>query len=238
MAIGNFKDAMNYFDIILKNNPKSHVWFGKEVSMFYWETLDKNRRSFNIDKDIHPGIKEGHAIHTKSPEEFIREYPEYENLSTKFQHLRIEDQRPIEVPGKTDELLLLTAELARWVQVDSPGFMPNKRQYRMFGLAVLEAAQTLRRHIISLRVSGRGLEVPDSYSSRTDNISNEQQAHTFTWRDFFDIIVRWRQVSAFGDAVWWTDSFPKKEYKERHGITTWILDGSGSNVRCYLLCCV
>lgn len=121
-------------------------------------------------------------------------------------------------------------------------------QHRMFGLATLQMAQSLRTHISSVRLGGPGLQIPDASSScasysatessmtstrtRTRNSSSRNNGnggssggngpvsggggsgtgprshpaevptgkrqntaeHTFAWRDFLDIVVRWRQV--------------------------------------------
>ena len=62
-------------------------------------------------------------------------------------------------------LLDLSEHYSDWIQLDCPGFLPNKRQHRMFGLAVLQMSTSLSRHIGSLRQGGVGLEVRDSCSS-------------------------------------------------------------------------
>ena len=138
-------------------------------------------------------------------------------------------------------------------------------QHKMFGLASLQMAQTLRTHLSSVRLGGPGLQIPDASSSgalspsalRIANMSNNDSSsscrngkgggrgergrergrdsksshqtqakvsgkslenssesqpvvpdpptgkrqndavHTFSWRDLFDIVVRWRQVREF-----------------------------------------
>lgn len=236
--MGNFKNAIRFFDAILEAHPGSHAWFSREIALQHWKKLDHNILSYNIDKEVHPDIKEGHAITSKDPQDFKRDFPDYESFATKYRDALEAESDLNEIPTHSPELLLLTAELARWVQLDSPGFIANKRHQRMFGIAVLQAAQALRTHVNLLKNSGRGFEVPDSFSSRTSIATpstDQEQSHIFGWRDFFEMIIRWRQVSAFGDAVWWTDLFTKKNITDRHGLTTWILDGSGLNVRYIVL---
>ena len=233
MVVGNFKNSIRFFDTILEGSPESNAWFRREVAFHYLQNIDNDVLSYNIDTEVHPGIKEGHSITATDPREFMREFPDYESAVTKYHDCLDNENGASEIPSQSQELLLLTAELARWIQLDCPGFMANKRHQRMFGIAVLQAAQTLRAHISLLRKGGRGLEIPNSCSSRTslDNVvTDNKNHHIFGWRDLFDIMIRWRQVSAFGDAVWWTDLFTTKNAADRHGITTWILDG-GTNVR-------
>jgi hypothetical protein len=63
-------------------------------------------------------------------------------------------------------LIALSADLGSWIQLDSPGFVPNRRQHRMFGFAVLQAAAVLRRHVELIRMEGVGVEIPNSMSSK------------------------------------------------------------------------
>lgn len=105
-------------------------------------------------------------------------------------------------------------------------------------------AQKLNAHVSKLRQGKRGLLVPDVASSNLnyfgiDKCSEEEGEecpagyHVFGWRDYFDVYVRWRQVSisAAGkapfefflfvlslnqlsepmDSVWWADRFPRSE---------------------------
>ena len=232
-ALGQYKSAVKIFDRLLEMNPKDSAWFKREVTYFYWKYLDENVLNFNINREIHPRVKEGYATSAQDHEEFMKDYPDYESLAMKYGYLMQKDEGSFEMPEQGEQLLSLTAELASWVQVDSPGFTPHKRHYRMFGLAVLHAAQTLRMHVKSLISSGRGLEVPDSHSSHSDGVKLnvvKDNHHAFGWRDFFDIIVRWRQLSAPGDPIWWTDQLTQKQYHERQGMTTYMLNGVGVNV--------
>jgi tetratricopeptide (TPR) repeat protein len=63
-------------------------------------------------------------------------------------------------------LVSLTLPFAKLIQLDSPGFMPNRRQHRMFGLAVLQMATSLSLHFALIGQEGIGLQVPDAASSR------------------------------------------------------------------------
>jgi tetratricopeptide (TPR) repeat protein len=63
-------------------------------------------------------------------------------------------------------LVTLTTPFAKLIQMDSPGFMPNRRQHRMFGLAVLQMATSLSQHFALIGQEGIGLQVPDAASSR------------------------------------------------------------------------
>ena len=64
------------------------------------------------------------------------------------------------------QLVVATSHLSSMIQLDHPGFLPNLRQHRQFGLAVLQMSQSLLEHI-ALIVEGNqdGLFVSDASSS-------------------------------------------------------------------------
>ena len=68
-------------------------------------------------------------------------------------------------------LVECTAEWGSWVQLRSPGFLPNRRQQRMFGLSILQMATILRKHINLIRLEGVGVEIPNIMSSRESKVS-------------------------------------------------------------------
>ncbi|CAN0495577.1 unnamed protein product, partial [Discosporangium mesarthrocarpum] len=54
------------------------------------------------------------------------------------------------LPGPALAVLAVARPLGPGLQLQCPGFLPNARQHRMFGLAVLEVAQLVRHHWDSL----------------------------------------------------------------------------------------
>jgi hypothetical protein len=233
-ALGLFRQSIKTYDEVLKIDPKNSCWFRREIVYFYLKHADDSVISFNLNKAIHPRIKEGFATSSYDHVEFMKGYPEYKSLAIMHSKLAKGNDKPPKMPAKGYDVLKVTSKLGAWIQVDSPGFMPHKRHYRMFGLAVLQVAQTLRMHVASIKKTGRGVEVPDSYTSHSDGIkvkTAKPNHHEFAWRDLFDIIIRWRQLSAPGDPIWWTDQLTQKEYSERQGMTTYMLNGQGVNVR-------
>jgi hypothetical protein len=85
---------------------------------------------------------------------------------------------------------------AGMVQLRSVGFLSNKRQHRQFGLAVLEASQMMR---------GGGAATK--------------------WRECFNVLVKWRQISEPNDPVWWIDKLGKKTFEEGFGLQTPLVAG-------------
>ena len=57
--------------------------------------------------------------------------------------------------------------------------------------------------------------------------------HPFGWRDFFDIAVKWRQVSEPNDAVWWIDGLTTQAFEDGFGLQTPIVNGQLKTIRYY-----
>ena len=58
--------------------------------------------------------------------------------------------------------------------------------------------------------------------------------HSFAWRDFFDVAVKWRQLGEPFDTVLWIDCTAAQEDKhDKVGLQTFIHHGVGKNIRYY-----
>lgn len=114
------------------------------------------------------------------------------------------------------------------MQYHSPGFLRNSRQYRQFGLAALEVAQTCVKHWCT----PGGLVVPDSASSNPSHWQSTK-SHPFGWRDCYDAGVRWRQVSEPFDPVFYIDGLTRTAFEEGFGLQTPMVSGQNLVVRYY-----
>ena len=243
-ALGEFENARRMFQRLLKREPKHVAWFRME-SMLYSASV--SRRPLiaycpdnDLDVVVRDGITQGDVSRIPGPHSHYNSYDNRQASLVMSPNTLIaaseEHEDNNEIYNKTiirQQLVESTSRIGRWVQLTSPGFLPNKRNHVSFGLSVLQAAQTLARHVY-LKHSGRGgLYVPDSMSSKlnsygaqscewkpqscdatqndacphsdsvreansqreteTENMCPEGH-HLFGWRDYFDILVRWRQV--------------------------------------------
>ena len=87
---------------------------------------------------------------------------------------------------------------------DCPGFLPNTRHHRMFGLMVLHAA-----HVAKQAFAGNAVN----------------------WREVYEVGTRWRREAEPGDAVWWIDGLPEKAFAEGFGLHTPMQSGQLRVVR-------
>ena len=130
-------------------------------------------------------------------------------------------------------LIKMTCKLGQWLHLDSAGFLPNVRQQTMFGVAVVEMAQNILRLKICTPNSAMEL-IPNARSSKDYPIFvGSKDTHAFEWRDYFDVIVKWRQISEPNDAVWWIDRFPSQAFREGFGLQTPIVNGQLKTIRYY-----
>merc|ERR1711871_159355 len=74
-----------------------------------------------------------------------------------------------------------------------------------------------------------------SSGSTASDISSPKgkSTHSFGWRDFFDIAVKWRQVSEPNDAVWWIDALTTQAFEDGFGLQTPIVNGQLKTIRYY-----
>eukprot|EP01126_Amoeba_proteus_P048813 TRINITY_DN5665_c0_g3_i7.p1 TRINITY_DN5665_c0_g3~~TRINITY_DN5665_c0_g3_i7.p1 ORF type:complete len:397 (+),score=66.41 TRINITY_DN5665_c0_g3_i7:136-1326(+) len=121
---------------------------------------------------------------------------------------------------KGRKLLHYSAWYGRLLHQKAPGYLSNLRQQKMAGLAVVQVAQTMRDFWFHGKITVQG-----SGSSFTKAV------HPFGWRDLYDIIVRWRQISEPNDPVWWVDALTKEQFTEGFGSHTPMITGQCNVVR-------
>ena len=286
LAIGQFSKAEDYFRLLLNSYPDNIGWFQRQIAYYFWSKLDADPKTFCPDADIDPRLKEGTC--RKANWRSFMEIPRkrYQGdvdvapLTKPIGVPDVEDSKILE-SHKLIEMLGKISPLTSWIQLDAIGFVPNPRQHRQFGLAVLQMAAALREHcrLVKLNISAEtltssslsssssslsssssssssslssapyssssppsssssssaastsclapspktmvtscGLCIPNALASRkytyhapsssgsrisTLSAISRSSSHIFGWRDFFDIAVKWRQVSEPNDPVWW-----------------------------------
>lgn len=140
------------------------------------------------------------------------------------------------------KILMAADRIGSKIQYSHQGFLSNRRQHRMAGLAAIEVSQLLR-FAASHRNSGKALEIPDVGSSicaRGDSgiggggHGDRGSQHRLGWRDAMEVIVKWRQIAEPNDQVLWVDLLTKEEFLEGFGSHTPIYTGQTKCVRYYM----
>jgi len=62
-------------------------------------------------------------------------------------------------------------------------------------------------------------------------VAAQEKNHVFGWRDIYDIVIKWRQISEPNDPVWWVDLLTKEQFTEGFGSHTPMITGQCNVVR-------
>lgn len=156
-AIGEYGLAVKDYDATLDLDLDSMekfvlqclAFYQKEIALYTASKSNSDFCWFDIDGDIDPLFKEYWCkrLHPKDVcEKVFRQPPIRESL--KKGRLRKQEH------GMTKQkisLLLAADTIGRKIQYDCPGFLSNRRQHRMAGLAVIDIAQKVSRTWRSLQ---------------------------------------------------------------------------------------
>ena len=58
-SLGQFRSAVSQFSRALLLDQTSCCWYQREVALFIWSRLDKSLKTFNLDSEVDPRIKDG-----------------------------------------------------------------------------------------------------------------------------------------------------------------------------------
>ena len=218
--MGMFVDAVKTFNRVLQLQPDHFVvYFKKELCYYLLHRMNSSVFSVGIDGDVDKELKFGLSreirnVRYPSVGENGEEGKAYSEMFASYMQEQLDKpQTSLSEQEKLDicDVVAKSSYLSSFLQLDSPGFLFNRRQHRQFSLAVVHAFQHVKRHVSCLlRTStgdnlcepGMGLKIETLQSS-------SPSTHVLDWRGFFDIFVRWRQISDFKDQVWWVDRLPK-----------------------------
>ncbi|PIN18389.1 Molecular co-chaperone STI1 [Handroanthus impetiginosus] len=146
-AIGEFKDAIKDYDAALDLELDSMekfvlqclAFYQKEIALYTASKFNTEFSWFDLDGDIDPLFKEYWCkrLHPKNVcEKVYRQPPLRDSLrkgKLKKQEFSLTKQKAA--------LLQAADSIGKKIQYQCPGFLPNRRQYRMAGLAAIEIAQ-------------------------------------------------------------------------------------------------
>ncbi|XP_011099339.1 suppressor of RPS4-RLD 1 [Sesamum indicum] len=146
-AIGEFKEAVKDYDAALDLELDSMekfvlqclAFYQKEIALYTASKFNTEFSWFDLDGDIDPLFKEYWCkkLHPKNVcEKVYRQPPLRDSLrkgKLKKQEFSLTKQKAV--------LLQAADSIGKKIQYHCPGFLPNRRQYRMAGLAAIEIAQ-------------------------------------------------------------------------------------------------
>jgi len=144
---------------------------------------------------------------------------------------------PDAVPASQLDALLRAADaVGALTQYRQRGFLPNVRTRRAAGLAVIEAAQLLRRVGAAARGGGGGGPAPAAPGGEVVVLPRgashpSGSPRACGWRDLADVAARWRQLAEPADQVLWVDRLSAQEFEAGFGSHTPVFSGQTACVR-------
>ncbi|XP_047315854.1 suppressor of RPS4-RLD 1 [Impatiens glandulifera] len=160
-AIGEFKEAVkdydNTLDLELDSMDKFVLqclaFYQKEIALYTASRINSGLSWFDIDRDIDPLFKEYWCkrLHPKNVCEKVYRQPPLRD-SLKKVKLRKQD---FNMTKQKSTLLEAADSIGKRIQYSCPGFLPNRRQHRMAGLAAIEIAQKVTKAWRSLQTEWR-----------------------------------------------------------------------------------
>eukprot|EP00873_Tetraselmis_striata_P024599 jgi/Tetstr1/444863/TSEL_032705.t1 len=226
-ALGQYRQAAGEYAMALQSplgpgvdrdtaTRQVQSFYMKELALYYGNHVDSNLTEWNMDNDVEPQLKEQWTKRDAPTSEFLQTYKMQPGLY------------PLDIPPAVKEhpgvptLLEAAAVLGPMIHYRQAGFAANRRTQRMAGLAIIEAAQALRQAIDAHKI-GTPLQVSNAGSSGV--YEDRSGSHEFGWRDMYDILVRWRQLTEPNDAVIWIDRLSDTGLTEGFGAHTPIVIG-------------
>lgn len=181
------------------------------LSVYFQSRLDTPLQSFNIDKEILSSFKEN-ATKRKN----IKQW----NVKTKITNSTYTIQTNKEIGNKdTAEDVSLSRELkevcatdavrrkalqgilkesnkyGQLMQITSNGFLSNQRQWRQFGISVIDTTQEIRKWWQNIEEKGGEEEVV--MSELNDHARSSPKGAPYSYRDVADVAVRWYVIYLF-----------------------------------------
>ncbi|KAL9229808.1 hypothetical protein vseg_005237 [Gypsophila vaccaria] len=244
-AVGEFKKAVEdydaTFDLELDSMDKFVLqylaFYQKEIALYTASKIGSEFSYFDIDGDIDPLFKEYWCkrLHPKDICEKVYGQPSLQRFLKKSKN-----RKHFAMTKQRTSLLHGADSIGQKIQYHSPGFLPNKRQHRMAGLAVIEIAQKVSRYWRSLhaelknppkgtsKLARRGLTkesilMPSRNRGGPCSTSGSARA-TMSWQEVYSLAVKWRQISEPCDPVVWINKL-SEEFTAGFGSHTPIILG-------------
>ncbi|KAG1678968.1 hypothetical protein FOA52_013031 [Chlamydomonas sp. UWO 241] len=195
------------------------------MALYLYHSLDRAFREICLDAELLPLFKELWCKKGPPTAELISHYSSQPSVPSV--------PPPPPPPPDAEKAATLTAladGFGRLLQNQHQGFLPNVRQQRAAGLAIVELAQAMHEQLAARR-AGNTVWVSSAGSSVQAGASGR---HQFGWRDLMDIVVKWRQVAEPNDQVVWVDLLTRREFEAGFGSHTPMFTGQTKCVRYYM----
>ncbi|KAK4777177.1 hypothetical protein SAY86_005865 [Trapa natans] len=160
-AIGDYVAAVSDYDAVLDQELDSVdkfvlqclAFYQKEIALYTASKVSSDFCLFDIDGDLDPLFKEYWCkrLHPKNVCEKVYRQPP---LCDSMRKGKLKKQ-DFAMTKQKATLLLEADSIGKKIQYDCPGFLPNRRQHRMAGLAAIEIAQKVSKVWRSIQTEWR-----------------------------------------------------------------------------------
>lgn len=192
-TLGRFYESVKASTKVMLSNLRttfvpeySQSFYLREFARYLHSRLDTPLKEYRFDDDLDPSLKE---MWIKNLPWNAKNYTEQPGIQP-----HISDVEPVafkDLPNDAKILLCKASSFEELVQYHSDGFMANWRTNKAMALGVIDVAQTALRYWKS-PVSMRGWK-----------------GKRFSWRDIFEVALKWRKLTSMWYPVVWLDSLPK-----------------------------
>ena len=237
-SLGLLSQAVAAYTQILQQDPGHQCFYQRELCLYLHKTLDKDTAGYNTDIDLDPYFKEAYCKRHPTNHPRICNYSAQAGLSSSIPDVVLSDNVQYDA---MKQIVELSRKFGPLIQLNTPGFLSNLRQHRMCGLAILQMAQQARafwRQCPRKGPAKKGRGEPPAepegeflYFDQKGSSKENGKPHEFSWRDFIDIAVKWRQVSEPNDPVFWIDLLAPEAFAEGFGLQTPMVTGQMKVVR-------
>eukprot|EP01114_Cavostelium_apophysatum_P012936 TRINITY_DN3022_c0_g1_i3.p1 TRINITY_DN3022_c0_g1~~TRINITY_DN3022_c0_g1_i3.p1 ORF type:complete len:752 (-),score=181.03 TRINITY_DN3022_c0_g1_i3:565-2820(-) len=216
-GLGIMKAAVEDYSACVAIKADHVAWYQREVALFVHHHLDTPMSQFNIDVAMDKYFKESWCKRNHPAT-----LPKYQQQPPYNKAIPDVSANPKLSAAGEEVINKFVRRFGPRIQNNAAGYMPNKRQYAMTGLSMLDLAQRLKE------LWKKNQTTVDGKSS-----SGSQEPHEFGWRDMYDVIIKWRQLSEPNDPVWWVDLLSPEQFEEGFGSHTPMLTGQTQVIRYY-----
>ncbi|XP_071962571.1 tetratricopeptide repeat protein 13-like isoform X2 [Antedon mediterranea] len=190
------------------SNEHTKAMYLREYSRYLHSHLDSPFQDYSIGLDLDPIFKD-RWVKSLPFQHF--NYVEQPGLSPD-----IEDVEAIsfeELSDDAQKLICKGAMVGPLTQYDADGFLPSKRVHLAMGLAAIDVAQHVKQF----------WKMPRSFKS--------VYGKRFTWRDVFNIAIRWRTIVDPEQPIMWLDMMPQTSFQAGYNTHMNLQRGQLFNMR-------
>ncbi|XP_031550706.1 tetratricopeptide repeat protein 13-like [Actinia tenebrosa] len=213
-AIGNFYEAVKATTKIIVDEPAYlsngitvKAQYLREYSRYLHSYLDTPLTEYSPDVDLDGRLRD-HWV--KSLPLNLNNYTEQPGIQPNIRE--VEDVSFGDLTPDAQILVCKSSTLGSLIQYNTEGFMPNTRHLRAMGLGMLDVAQVAHKHWKSIR-------------------SSKDNKNRLTWRELFDLAVKWRRFVDPDQPVLWLDKMPGKSVKAGFNVHMTLVKGQMKNIR-------